>query len=121
MAKFDIYFEFTKIKELCDKYKFECCLRFDEVYIKTPFDSWYFIPTRHHNIKLMHGNTMGRFPQGYHVQFHHKISYDNLLRYIYEHGLGKYKGYKMNFTFDKDGYFIEDKQRNKQISAMSFA
>lgn len=101
MKSFNIDEEYEKVKAVCEKYGFECILRFDEIYIKTAYESWYFIHSSTKIITLMHGNGMGRYPNGYHVQFSRPMSYEDMVTYIREHGLGKFRGFKMNYTFDK--------------------
>lgn len=96
--------EYHKVKEACKKYGYHTYLRFDEIHINTRFESWYFVPQENGDVKLMHGNTIGIDPDGWHTQFcRNHMSYDDLIKYLYEHEQGKYTNWNLPFTFTKRG------------------
>lgn len=100
---FNFYDEYLKVKKICDDKGFECVFLDDYIYIKTNFEAWKFKPNGNGVVTLFHGNGLGKIPNGYHKQFVSKMSYRDLITYIYEHGLGKFRGFRMNYTFDKSG------------------
>lgn len=106
--------EYNKIKEICDRYNINCFLRFEEIYIKTAYESWYFIPSKSGIVTLMHGNGVGQYPNGYHIQFSRPMKYDDIITYIKEHGMGKFLGKKMRYTFTKDGKRINRDNKGNQ-------
>lgn len=102
--RIDIMQEFSKVEAACLKYGYRAFLRFDEIHIVSRCEAWYFIPNESGLIKLMHGNTMGQNPNGYHRQFYgRQMTYTELLTYINEHERGKYSNTKPVFTFTKTG------------------
>ncbi len=99
-------FNETVLKEVeqeCRKYNYHAELRFDEIHIRTKFESWYFVPNENGIIKLMHGNTVGHFSERFHTQFSRKMSYKDMVQYIHEHETAKYTNNVFVFTFTKTG------------------
>lgn len=92
-----------EVKQECRKYNYHAELRFDEIHIRTKFESWYFVPNENGIIKLMHGNTVGHFPERFHTQFSRKMSYKDMVQYIHEHETAKYTNNVFVFTFTKTG------------------
>ena len=70
--------ELKKVQKCCNKYGYHAFLRFDELHIRSKFESWYFIPNEFGGMKVMHWN-------------------------IHEHEEAKYKGVCIHFTFSKFG------------------
>jgi len=101
--KFDINEEYTKVSRLCEKYKYNCFLRFNEIHIISKYEAWYLIPKENGVISLYHGNSIGQIQNGYHRQFSRKLTYEDILIYISEHENSKYKGKRTDFTFTKTG------------------
>lgn len=74
----------------CDKYGYKCEDIFGTIYISSKFEHWSFKPYREGNyIKLMHQNPYGKKIE-WHKQFTEKLTYVQLVRYIYEHEHAKF-------------------------------
>ena len=96
--------ELLKVQECCKKYGYKAFLRFDEIHIRTVYESWFFVPNTQGTMKLMHGNTMGLGCEHWHKQFvRAHMEYEDLIQYIHEHEAAKYKNAHIQFTFSKYG------------------
>lgn len=95
--------ELKKVQKCCNKYGYHAFLRFDELHIRSKFESWYFIPNEFGGMKVIHWNGF-KHPDDYHKQFYRKdMTYEELIQYIHEHEEAKYKGVCIHFTFSKFG------------------
>lgn len=78
----------------CAKYGYKCEKKFGIVYITSKYEGWSFKPYIEGNhVKLMHRNNKGEKME-WHKQFTKKLTYKQLVQYIYEHEHSKfYPGY----------------------------
>lgn len=96
--------ELEKVQAVCKQYGYRAYLQFNQIHIITKWEAWYFVPVELGTIKLMHGNSIGQVQRGYHRQFYgRKLSYEQLLTYVYEHESAKYMDKRMDFSFTKTG------------------
>lgn len=55
--------ELKKVQKCCNKYGYHAFLRFDELHIRSKFESWYFIPNEFGGMKVMHWNGFNTFKE----------------------------------------------------------
>lgn len=92
-----------EVKNECKSYGYDAFLRFNEIHIRTKFESWYFEFNEDGMIKLMHGNYYGKECMKWHKQFSRKITIPQLFIYIHEHETAKFSDTFVDFTFTKNG------------------
>lgn len=94
------------LQKECAKYGYECEEKFGNVYITSKYERWYFKPYVEGNyVKLMHQNSRPRKYE-WHKQFTKRLTYAQLVRYIYEHEHAKFYPEFIHVTI------ITDHQRN---------
>ena len=94
-----------EVKDECKKYGYEVYEVFDQIHIKTKYESWYFVPTNG-KVRLMHANKIGKKGAPYHEQLRTYIKPKDIVTYVHEHEDAKYTPKFVNFSFTKDGKCI---------------
>lgn len=100
----------------CAKYGYKCEKKFGIVYIMSKYERWYFKPYIEGNhVKLMHQNSRVKKFE-WHKQFTKRLTYVQLVRYIYEHEHAKFYPEFIPVTIITDQYkescCRSDKKRN---------
>lgn len=79
--------EVKKVQEICDRYGYQAYAAFDEIYIKTKYELWRFMPSQDNRepIRLMHQGILTNKKDPWHKQFSKKLTYQQLVQYVKEH------------------------------------
>ena len=83
----------------CAELGLKCEYSYGNLYITTPYSSWYFTPTTG-KIVLRHLSVKSNKHDDYHVQFKKKISPEEIVIYIYEHDLSQYTCWHKKYSVE---------------------
>ena len=88
---------FKATRQECEKYSYNCFLRFGEIHIRTRFEAWFFLPTKG-KTTLMHSSCPGAANEQWHRQFTGFVTPEEIVTYVHEHEAAKYTTQFVNFS-----------------------